>query len=128
MAVGNVRVRVFTSRGSLPVENATVTIEQLANDGKRTLLSVQRTDESGLIQPVEVQTPELTTSQGPDRGKSWTDVQIRASHPMFASIVVEEAQVFPGITTEQEMELIPLPQWTEEPAATETFIVPPQSL
>ena len=104
---GFIRVRTVTSRAELPVPGATVTVSTLLPGGRRELLSVQRTDESGLTELVTVPTPDLANSLTPDQAQGWTDVQVGATHPNFDGAVVRDVQIFPGVTTVQKLVLIP---------------------
>ncbi len=126
MPIGFIKVQAVTSRAEVPVEGATVTITE-ANPGSGSmLLSLQRTDESGLTETVSVDTPALQNSLSPEQAKGWTDVTVTVSHPDYDGIVVNRVQVFPGVTTVQEMVLIPRGAIPADPGTTETFDVPPQ--
>ena len=127
-SVGYIRVQAVTSRAEIPIRNATVTITGNNADGARTLLSLQRTDESGFTKPVTVPTPELANSLSPDLAQGWTDVSVTVTHPGFEGIIVDRVQIFPGITTIQKMILIPLSQLPGNFSQTERFDVPPQGL
>ena len=126
--IGLIEVRAVTSRAELPIFGATVTITTAAANGGRQLLSLQRTDESGQTEPVSVQTPERDNSLSPDRPKGWTDVTVSVSHPDYDGIVVNTVQVFPGVTTRQEMVMIPRGGMPTDQGRTEEFTVPPQGL
>ena len=127
-STGFIRVQAVTSRADLPVEDATVTVSGTAADGSKTLLSLQRTDESGLTQDIAVGTPGVENSLSPDQAKGWTDVTVTVSHPNYEGIVVNTVQIFPGVTTVQEMILIPRQSMPEDLGETESFTVPPQGL
>ena len=127
-STGFIRVQAMTSRAELPVEDATVTVSGTAADGSKILLSLQRTDESGQTEDIAVGTPAAENSLSPDQAKGWTDVTVTVSHPNYEGIIVNTVQIFPGITTIQEMTLIPRESVPEDPGETESFTVPPQDL
>lgn len=127
-SVGYIRVQTVTSRADIPVRNATVTITGLDAQGERTLLSLQRTDESGFTRPITVPTPALSNSLSPDGAQGWTNVTVTATHPGFEGIIVDRVQIFPGVTTIQKMVLVPLTQTPGEFNTTERYDVPPQGL
>ncbi len=127
-STGFIRVQAVTSRAELPVEDAVVTVSSAAADGTRTLLSLQTTDESGLTKEIAVHTPAAENSLSPDQEKGWTDVTVAVSHPNYEGITVRTVQVFPGITTVQELFLIPRQSMPENYGAEESFTVPPQGL
>ncbi len=127
-ASGSIQVQAVTSRAQIPVEGATVTISTAAADGTQALLSLQRTDDSGLIRRVRIDTPPLENSLTPEQPRGWTSVRIAVSHPDYDSVVVNTVQVFPGITTLQETSLIPRGGLPADPAQTEEYTIPDQDL
>lgn len=125
---GSIRVQAVTSRADIPIRDATVTVTGTDTDGARTLLSLQRTDESGFTKAVNIPTPALANSLTPDQQQGWTNVTVTVTHPGFEGIIVDRVQIFPGVTTIQKMILVPLSQFPGEFNATERFDVPPQGL
>ena len=109
-STGKLRVRVYTSQAELPLEGATVVVTQQNRDGKYRLLSVQATDSSGLIEPVEIPTPALgeSTHPVPEGEPAFAVCSVWAEQPGYVMLQVNGVQVFPGVETLQEMELIPL--------------------
>lgn len=125
---GFIRVQAVTSQAEVPVEGATVSITGTNSEGERELLSLQRTDESGLTDDVRIDTPEAENSQSPDMAKGWTDVTVTVTHPNYDGIVVRTVQVFPGVITVQEAILIPRGALPSDQGQAEVYDVPPQGL
>ena len=125
---GFLKVQTLTSRAELPVEGAVVTVSTVRAGGGRELLSVQRTDDSGMTALVTIPTPELANSLSPEQPRGWTDVQIGATHPNFDGVVSRDVQIFPGITTLQELILVPRGGMPMDPGETEDYTTPPQGL
>lgn len=113
-ATGTLSVRVFTSRAQIPLEGATVVVAAPGEEGKWKLLSIQNTDSSGLIRPVTIDAPvpaESTSPGGlPGPGLPFTLCDVWAEQPGYAMLRINGVQIFPGVETLQNMELIPLPQ------------------
>ena len=127
-STGFLKVQTLTSRAELPVAGATVSVSMARSGGGRELLNVQRTDESGMTALVSVPTPELSKSLSPDRPRGWTDVQIAAGHPNYDGVVSRDVQIFPGITTLQELILVPRGGLPTDLGVTEDYTTPPQDL
>ena len=113
-ATGTLSVRVFTSQAQIPLEGATVVVAEQGEEGKWKLLSIQNTDSSGKIRTITIDAPALgeSTSPGglPGPGAPFALCSVWAEQPGYAMLQVENVQVFPGVETVQNMELIPLPQ------------------
>ncbi len=108
-ATGTLSVRVFTSRAQIPLEGATVVVAAPGEEGKWKLLSIQNTDSSGLIRPVTIDAPVPAESTSPG-GLPFTLCDVWAEQPGYAMLRINGVQIFPGVETLQNMELIPLPQ------------------
>ena len=107
---GKLRVRVYVSQAELPLEGATVVVTQQDSSGKYRLLSIQATDSSGLIRPVEIPTPAAGESTHPTQGggPAFAVCSVWAEQPGDVMLQVNGVQVLSGVETVQEMELIPL--------------------
>jgi len=105
---GTISARVYTSVAQIPVAGATVAISQRQTGKKHTLLAVRITDENGEIPPVEVPAPPAQESKTPGTVNPFTAVDLRVEHPGYQQEVVEDAQVFSGVNSLQEVELIPM--------------------
>ena len=109
---GILKIRVYTSVAQIPVEGATVVVTAPGRGGKRKLISVQFTDRSGMVKPIPIDTPALGDSLAPE-GDGGTQqpfalCDVWAEHPGYAMLKAEGVQIFSGVETLQEMELIPL--------------------
>lgn len=129
-AEGYLVTRSYTSDGEIPLSGTTVTVSKRSGGQKRTLLGVLLSDESGLTAPLTIETPDLEASLQPsDTGSlPFTEVEIVAEHPSFDRIVVEDAQVFAGQTSQQALQFIPLDELPAYWNLTEFFEIPPQNL
>lgn len=109
MQTGELVVRVYATSAQLPLEGATVVVTAKEENGKFDLISLQKTDRSGMTEPIKVQTPEeadSTERNAPEQPYRYCDVW--AEHPGFLVQRVDGVQIFPNVTTRQDMELIPL--------------------
>ena len=124
---GFLRVRVYTSDAQLPVEDATVSVTQPGTSGSR-LLATRITDESGLIPVLTIPSPDSGDSRSPGTPTPYTTVDITVDHPDYERVLIENAQIFPGIISEQNIPLIPIEERPQYWNLTEVFLVTPQEL
>ena len=125
---GSLVVRAFTSQAQLPVSGATVIISNPSEDGRRKVLSIQMTDESGGTKPIELEAPDKGLSEGPGQAVPFSDYSLVVEHPEYYLATFEKLQVFPGVETVQNVPLTPLPQPSAGQDSAEPVIVTPQPL
>lgn len=125
---GSLVVRAFTSLAQLPVAGATVIISSLGEDGRRNVLSIQITDESGATQPIQLAAPDLSLSESPGGAVPFSDYSLVVEHPDYYLATFEKLQVFPGIETVQNVPLVPLPQPAGSDDTAAPVVVTPQPL
>ncbi|MBR6825468.1 MAG: spore cortex-lytic protein [Oscillospiraceae bacterium] len=124
---GFLRVRVYTSAAQLPIEDATVTVTRPGQRANR-LLATRITDESGLIPLLTIPAPPETESQSSGTPSPFATVDITVDHPDFERVLIENAQIFTGIISEQNIPLIPIEERPQVWNLTEIFPVSPQEL
>lgn len=106
-ATGLLTVRVYTSEAQLPISDAAVTVTQETGNGSR-LIASRVTDQSGKIASVRISTPELSGSLSPGTDNPFALVNILIDHPGYERVLIENVQLFPGILTQQNVDLLPL--------------------
>ena len=126
-ATGLLTVRVYTSDAQLPIAGAAVTITQETKNGSR-LLASRITDESGKITPVRVDTPELSGSLAPGTNNPFAIVNVLVDHPDYERVLIENVQLFPGILTQQNVDLLPISVQPEAWNMTEIIDITKQEL
>lgn len=127
MPNGSIQVRAFTSRAQIPLEGATVSIT-IDGDNSAALGGVRITNREGLIDKVIVDTPPSGNSTEPFQDKGFAIFNIRVEHENYYTILVRDAQVFPNVTTIQNVEMIPLPENAPKDERLKTIVVPAQNL
>ena len=87
------------------------------------------TNRSGMIVPIEIPVPDVAAGQTPDTGEiPYTSVNLFARLKGYEQIENEDLQVFPGVVTNQNLEMIPLSELPSEWDKREVFPTPPQNL
>ena len=97
--------------GGLPVIGASVMITH-TTDGEPELVSLQRTNDSGTIEPVTVPAPPPSDDQ---RNPAYFTYNLSVQAQGYYREHSEDVPVFPNITSVQNFDLIPLPAGTDEP-------------
>ena len=109
---GTLFIRVYTSAAELPLQGALVTVTGAAPGGGYELLSTQRTDSSGLVTPIRLSTPELSlgTSPAAPGVYPYSSYTVWVEMPGYLHAVLRNVQLFPGIESILDVNLIPLDQ------------------
>lgn len=124
-AIGYIQVKAYTSKAKIPLEDVAVSV--VSNDGR--LLGLRITNSSGLTTPIKLEVPDEANSQSPDTGKpAFYTVNIYARAENYEQILVRDVQVFAGIVTMQELEMIPLSELPAKFNQAEIIETPPQNL
>lgn len=124
---GYVVAFVYTSNAQLPIADATVVLFTEEN-GRRILLGMEITDDSGRTNTVKVSTPDRALSETPTDAQVFTDVMLAVYHPAYQPILFEHVQVFPQMTTRQNMEMQPISDDPHRRNDTQIFNTTPQNL
>lgn len=124
-ATGYIRVHTYASRAQLPLKDVAITI----TDPQGKTIAYRTTGRSGLIDPVAIEVPDKSASTDPNTGiVPFTRVNIYASIPGYRQIDAEDVQIFPGVVTYQDLEMIPLSELPGKWNDAEIFRTPAQNL
>jgi len=91
-------------------------------------LAVRVTDGSGEIAPLPVAAPEALASEYPGVKEPFASLDVRIDHPDYQMEIVQDVQIFPGVTTLLPVRLLPLPEQALPSEEQNTINIPPQSL
>ena len=123
--IGFIQVHAYTSIAELPLQDVALTITRPDN----TAVAMRLTNSSGQIIPVEISGGEFADSQAPNPDeRPYTTYNLFARKENYEQINIYGLQVFPGITTEQNLEFIPLAEFPDAWDESESFVTPPQDL
>lgn len=124
-STGYIQVHAYTSYAQIPLQDVTVAVS--AADG--TAIALRLTDRSGRIDPIPIPVPDREESLSPNPPeRPFATVNITARLKDYEQIFVDDVQVFSGVTTDQDLELIPLSELPETRTQSETFITSQQNL
>ena len=124
-STGYITVHAYTSFAQLPVKDVAISIT--AADG--TAIAMALTDRNGQIKQIPIPVPDREASLSPNPGeRPFTSENIFARSRGYEQAEYENLQIFPGIITNQNVELIPLSELPGAWNQTAIFDTPPQNL
>lgn len=124
-ATGYIQVHAFASNARIPLQNVTVVIT--STDG--TAIAMRLTDRSGQIVPIPIPVPDRVDSLSPNPpDRPYAVVNLSARLQDYEQIFVDNLQVFADVTTDQDLELIPLSELPESRNKSERFETQTQNL
>ena len=106
---GRLVVRVSAASGAVPVPNATVIVRSAENGIPVRVLGVLMTDESGITSPLAIATPPLSESLTPGGKHPFSEISAEITADGYYTSVNINIPIYPGITSIQPVNLIPLP-------------------
>ncbi len=111
--VGTLLVRVSTAGIFIPVEGADIRISG-AREENRYVQYFLTSDRSGLAEKIMLPTPATYLSLTPGNPRGYADYNIEVYKNGFYPAVYQNVPLFPGITSVQAVELIPMPPYRPE--------------
>ena len=124
-STGYIQVHAFESYAQIPLQDVTVSVS--ADDG--TAIALRLTDRSGRIEPIPIPVPDREESLTPNPPeRPFATVNLTARLKDYEQIFVDNIQVFSGVTTDQDLELIPLSELPASRSKSETFVTSQQNL
>ena len=122
---GYITARAYMSNAQIPLENVAVTI--LSQDG--TAIAMRLTGRSGLTEPVAIPTPDRIDSEAPEtKVRPFTDLTGHAWKSCFEHVSARNVQFFSGVTTVQNLEMVPLSELPDRWDENVLYDTPPQNL
>lgn len=125
-STGYIQVHVYTSSARIPLKDTAVAI----TDADGAAIALRLTNQSGMFDtPVAIPVPNLSAGQTPDTGIiPYTVVNLYAKLEDYQEIDIQNLQVFPDVITNQNLEMIPLPEFPASWSQTEVFDTTSQNL
>lgn len=124
-ATGYLRLRAYTSRAEIPLQDVAITVTDTAGN----TLAYRLTDRSGLTDNIAIQTPDVSAGTSPNTGVlPFGRVNIYAHLDGYEQIDAEDVQIFPNTITDQELAMIPLSELPGKWNQAEIFQTPAQNL
>lgn len=122
---GTLILRIFTSRGELPVRDASISVVRHGPEGTD-LITIQTSGRSGTTAPITIPSPAPENSQAPDQSTPYALCDIWVERAGYHLLVIHGVQIFPGIISYQDLPLIP--QSPVDGMAVDEVDITPQDL
>lgn len=125
-AKGYIQVHAYTSYAQIPLKDVAVSVTDVSGAA----IALRLTNRSGFLDgPIEIDVPDLASSQTPNTGViPYAVVNLYARIANYEAIEIENLQIFPNVTTLQNLEFIPLSELPDNWNKLEIFNTPPQNL
>lgn len=112
---GTLIIEVTTANGDIPLHNAHITVFRQNGDEKH-ILAFLTTDKSGKTPSITLGAPPGTLSLNPDNTvKPYASYNIYTTMEGFYPVVNNNVPVFSGVSSIQQVNMIPLPQFMTYP-------------
>ena len=110
----------------IPLKDVAVTV----TDTSGAAIAMRLTNRSGkLDELIEISVPDLAASQSPNTGIiPYSTVNLYARHEDYEEIYIKNLQIFPGVITNQNLEMIPLSEFPQSWNRSESFDTSIQNL
>lgn len=102
---GRLQVRVNSTIGSIPVENAKIEISYTGEP--ESIIEEITTNNSGQSQVVELDAPPLEYSMEPSENQPYSEYTFRISAKGYETVTISGAEILPTVTAIQDVRLIP---------------------
>lgn len=107
---GTLVVQVSAASGTVPITGASVVVRGADENGEIRTLGVFLTDESGITAPFSIQTPSVSESLSPNGRRPFSEITAEVLADGYYPSVNINIPIYPGITSIQPVNLIPLPE------------------
>ncbi len=126
---GTFAAQISAANMTVPIEGASVTVTE-ADTQIPQLISFLETDINGKTVPISLDTPDISLSETPGNPKPFAVINVQVDMPLYYSVLIRNVQVFAGIESLQQVEMIPVAEHAgfEEQYRVITYDVAPQDL
>ena len=126
MPNGYLVAKAYMSYAQIPLEDVAVVVT--SQDG--TAIAMRLTGRSGLTERIPIPTPEKAESLEPEEHgqKPFTNITVCAYKNQVEPIFARNVQIFPDVTTVQNLEMVPLSELPDRWDENILYNTPPQNL
>lgn len=122
--VGRLQINATSTLASRPISNATVQISYTGQPDN--IIAEVKTNTEGQTELVELPAPKEEYSMEPSAIQPYSQYDLTIRAPGFESIEITGAEIFPNVTSLQNVAMFPMDDALGESA--ESFVIPPNTL
>lgn len=119
---GYMNIGVYTASGALPVPGAVITVYHVYEGGEEHVLYRVITDKNGNVPTLEV--PVVYEGPGQQTIYDYSAYNIRIEAPGFNTVNLINTQIFPGITNNYGINMIPTTNGESPGDAEIKYVIP----
>lgn len=120
---GNLQINVISSLGSIPIENATITIR--LTGGNQDIIDTISTDSSGQSPSIALPAPNIALSTQISEERPYSEYDLQISAPGYEPVYISGTEILPDTDAIQPVSMNPL-EITEE--REEDIVIPDHTL
>ena len=127
-ATGKLMIRTYVSNMIIPLGNVNVTVVH-KNGEESHLLAFRTTNSNGKTNEIEISTPDFSESiNDGNAGERFAIVDIMVEKEGYGIILIKDVQIFANRLSEQDVKMVPLPEFSDFDEYYSVYTVTPQNL
>ena len=127
-ATGRLMIRTYVSNMIIPLGNVNVTVVR-KDRSESHLVAFRTTNTNGKTNEIEISTPDFNESlNDQNSGERFAIVDITVEKEGYGVTLIKDVQVFADRLSEQDVEMIPLPEFSNFDEYYNVYTVTPQNL
>ena len=104
---GILKIQVYAANQAIPIKDATIIVSKEFENGKKVFYKVN-TDENGIVDGLILPAPDKKFSEEPSTTIPYSTYDILATHPQYLQQEDMQAQIFDGIKSIQDFNMVPI--------------------
>lgn len=104
---GILKIQVYAANQAIPIKDATIIVSKEFENGKKVFYKVN-TDENGIADGLILPAPDKRFSEEPSTTIPYSIYDISATHPQYVQKEDMQAQIFDGVKSIQDFNMVPI--------------------
>ncbi|MEG1537544.1 MAG: hypothetical protein RR387_04600 [Clostridiales bacterium] len=104
---GFLKIQTFTAHRAFPLQDSEIELYKVFQDGRQ-LQRFYKTDQFGSTLSIELPAPQQDLSLTPEAEHPYATYSLTVKHRGFEEVTIKNVDIFAGIVSLQELDLLPL--------------------